>query len=524
MIETHDTNPCPICHAAKRVYKFKIRGDQITTCDECGLMFSSSVELSRDDNEKPDIFENNLSIHRHSEDKTEFEANKKYLQMLSTNFPDVQNILLIAQRGHFFATMAKEYGFSVVAHLSLEDLEEGNDLLQAVDAVVCIYQLEKSKNISMVLEKIYAALRPGGLLYLVTLLLDSRPAQLFGSSWVGWQSENKIYFDSNTIQLMLWRFGFRKLWMNKDVREYTLAHINERASDFPKTWITRIIRTGFQIIPSNLHDHFFRLPSSGIIVSARKEEHRETPVLSIVLPVFDEESTFPVLMDQLLDLEIPEVKKEIIVVESNSRDTSRELVLKYINHEDVKIVLQKNARGKGNAVREGIEHATGDILLIQDADLEYDLNDYYALLEPILMYKKAFVLGARHGGKWKMRHFSDQQGLSTYFNFGHKLFTTLINLLYGQHMKDPFTMFKVVRRDCLHNLRFECDRFDFDFELVIKLIRKGYVPQEIPVNYVSRSFKEGKKVNMFRDPLTWIRASFKYRFVSIYLTEISKAE
>jgi hypothetical protein len=77
-------------------------------------------------------------------------------------------------------------------------------------------------------------------------------------------------------------------------------------------------------------------------------------------------------------------------------------------------------------------------------------------------------------------------------------------------------MYKVFRRDCLHRLAFECNRFDFDFELVIKLLRKGYVPLEVPVNYVSRSFKEGKKVSAMRDPFTWIRALVKYRFASIY--------
>jgi glycosyltransferase involved in cell wall biosynthesis len=190
-------------------------------------------------------------------------------------------------------------------------------------------------------------------------------------------------------------------------------------------------------------------------------------------------------------------------------------VLNYKDRSEVKIVLQEKPSGKGNAVREGMEHATGDILLIQDADLEYDLNDYFALLEPVVTYKNPFVLGARHGGKWKMRQFSDQAQLSAYFNFGHILFTTLLNVLYRQRMKDPFTMFKVIRRDCLYNLKFECNRFDFDFELVIKLLRKGYIPVEIPVNYYSRSFKEGKKVNMFRDPFTWIKASFKYRFARI---------
>jgi glycosyltransferase involved in cell wall biosynthesis len=187
----------------------------------------------------------------------------------------------------------------------------------------------------------------------------------------------------------------------------------------------------------------------------------------------------------------------------------------YKDHPGVKIILQEKARGKGYAVREGFERATGDVLMIQDADLEYDLNDYDALLEPVVNYKRPFVLGSRHGGRWKMRHFNEQEHISAYFNFGHKLFTTLINFLYGQKMKDPFTMFKVFRRDCLYNLKFECNRFDFDFELVIKLIRKGYTPLEIPVNYNSRSFKEGKKVNMFLDPFSWIKASFKYRFARI---------
>jgi hypothetical protein len=115
-----------------------------------------------------------------------------------------------------------------------------------------------------------------------------------------------------------------------------------------------------------------------------------------------------------------------------------------------------------------------------------------------------------------MRRFADQPAVSAFFNFGHVLFRTALNAIYGQHIKDPFTMYKVFRRDCLHRLKFECNRFDFDFELVIKLLRKGYVPLEVPVNYASRSFKEGKKVSAWRDPLTWVRALVKYRFASIY--------
>ena len=168
-------------------------------------------------------------------------------------------------------------------------------------------------------------------------------------------------------------------------------------------------------------------------------------------------------------------------------------------------------------MRAGIKAVSGDYVLIQDADLEYDLEDYDALLEHLVAGRSAFVLGSRHGGRdvWKMRQFTGQRGLSMFFNLGHWFFTTLINVLFFQRLRDPFTMFKVFRRDCLSGLEFECNRFDFDFELLIKLIRKGYRPVELPVNYRSRSYQEGKKVSMFRDPLSWLGALVWLRWVKI---------
>ena len=183
----------------------------------------------------------------------------------------------------------------------------------------------------------------------------------------------------------------------------------------------------------------------------------------------------------------------------------------------MKLILEEQPRGKGYAVRIGLKAATGDYVLIQDADLEYDLEDYDGLLEPLVAGRAAFVLGSRHGGRnvWKMRQFTGQFGLSLFVNLGHWFFVTLINVLFLQRLRDPFTMFKVFRRDCLYALEFECNRFDFDFELLVKLIRKGYRPIELPVNYRSRAFKEGKKVQMFRDPLSWLRALAWLRFVKI---------
>jgi hypothetical protein len=234
---------------------------------------------------------------------------------------------------------------------------------------------------------------------------------------------------------------------------------------------------------------------------------------SIIVPVYNEKNTFPELMRTLLAKRLDHLglEREIILVESNSTDGTRELVAGFDSTPGVKILWQDRPRGKGHAVRAGLGVATGDIVLIQDADLEYDLNDYDALLEPLLAGRAAFVLGSRHGGRLRMRRFQEQQLLGEALNVAHLLLAGFINVLYGQSMKDPFTMFKVFRRECLYGLQLECNGFDFDHELVIKLVLKGYRPLEIPVNYCARSFKQGKKISFFRDPPGLIAADLKYR-------------
>jgi glycosyltransferase involved in cell wall biosynthesis len=233
----------------------------------------------------------------------------------------------------------------------------------------------------------------------------------------------------------------------------------------------------------------------------------------VIVPVYNERATVRAALDALLAKEIPGVAIEVVIVESNSTDGSRPIVLGYREHPRVKLLLEDRPRGKGHAVRAGFAQATGAILLIQDADLEYDLDDYQELLQPILSGRQAFVLGSRHGrGGWAIRQFTDQRLHALVLNLAHWTFTLLIDASLGIWLKDPFTMYKVFRRECLDGLTFECNRFDFDWELLIKLIRRGYRPIEIPITYRSRSFKEGKKIRLFYDPLTWLRAWAKSRF------------
>lgn len=235
--------------------------------------------------------------------------------------------------------------------------------------------------------------------------------------------------------------------------------------------------------------------------------------LSVIVPIYNERETVRAALDAILAKQIPGWTLEIILIESNSTDGTREIVAEYRSHPRVKLILEEKPRGKGYAVRTGLAQATGDVVLIQDADLEYDLNDYDVLLAPIATGRQAFVLGSRHGtGGWAIRKFADQPLQALVLNLGHWGFTFLINVSLGVWLRDPFTMYKVFRRDCLDGLTFECNRFDFDWELLIKLIRKGYRPIEIPITYHSRSFKEGKKVSIIRDPITWIFAWAKSRF------------
>jgi glycosyltransferase involved in cell wall biosynthesis len=238
--------------------------------------------------------------------------------------------------------------------------------------------------------------------------------------------------------------------------------------------------------------------------------------LSVIVPVYNERPTAVPALDALLAKQIPGMEIEILIVESNSTDGTRELILPYGQHPRVRLILEDIPRGKGHAVRAAFPHVTGDIILIQDADLEYDLADYEPLLAPILAGRQAFVLGSRHGeGGWAIRKFTDQPIRGFVLNLAHWTFTLMVNAALGTWMNDPFTMYKVFRKECLHGLTFECDRFDFDWELLIKLVRKGYRPIEIPVAYRSRSFAEGKKVRMFRDPITWMKALVKYRFAPL---------
>jgi glycosyltransferase involved in cell wall biosynthesis len=217
----------------------------------------------------------------------------------------------------------------------------------------------------------------------------------------------------------------------------------------------------------------------------------------------------------VLSVEIEDVVIELVVVESNSTDGTREVVSRYADDPRVRLVLQEAPKGKGAAVREGFKHVTGGIILIQDADLEYSVEDYPKLIEPITRGDVDFTLGCRHVPGEPLRVMDGMRKVSIAMNAAHWAFTWLFNVTYGTTLRDPFTMYKVFRTECIEGVEFVADRFDFDWELAGKLVRLGYMPIEIPVAYSARGFDGGKKVRFFRDPPTWIAACLRFRFCSL---------
>ena len=509
---SHDSKPpCPLCEQTSQTYLFSRHGAPVVRCGNCGFTRIDGGAWQPDSDAEP-----SESV-RPSSSYTERKAAEAYLAAYRARGGATSRLLAVVEEQHPFVAVASAAGCAIAARVTLSEIERGTVPDGPYDGAVVIFQLEKAADPIAALKALHRLLTPGAILSIVTPSLDSWPARVLRSQWTEWQPENRSYFDTQTIQSACLLAAFTEVEWSASQRTYTLEHLHGRAARSMPTRLTRAIRQAAPLMPSPLRRHVrVPLPASSLIVTARRTEPRTRPLLSVVMPVFNERATFESTLQAVLAKQLEGIDKEIIIVESRSTDGTRELVQRYDGHPGVTVILEERPRGKGAAVRTGLRRASGSIVLIQDADNEYDVDDYDALLEPLLTMRRAFVLGSRHVGSWKMRRFVDQPAATAFFNLGHILFGTALNVLYGQSIQDPFTMYKVFRRDCLHRLRFECNRFDFDFELVIKLLRKGYVPLEVPVNYASRSFKEGKKVSALRDPFTWIRALAKYRVVSIY--------
>jgi len=214
--------------------------------------------------------------------------------------------------------------------------------------------------------------------------------------------------------------------------------------------------------------------------------------LSIIIPVYNEAKTIKELLRRIEKVNLGRVKKEIILVDDCSTDGSREVVKK-LSNKYVKIFQKKNM-GKGAALKAGIRASTGDFIIFQDADLEYDPNDYNKLLKPILDGKTNISFGTRfEGPKFVMS--GKEKTMHKMHWFGNKLLTSFFNLLYGTKLTDVEPCYKLFKSDILKSIKVRTNRFEYDIELMCKLVKKGHRIMQLPISYNPRKFEEGKKIS-----------------------------
>ncbi len=227
--------------------------------------------------------------------------------------------------------------------------------------------------------------------------------------------------------------------------------------------------------------------------------------LSIIIPAYNEEKTIKSILEKVKSVDLGEVKKEIIVIDDCSKDSTRAILMKTAG---IKLLCHEKNRGKGAAIRTGIAHATGDFVIIQDADLEYNPDEYPILLKPILDGKTKVVFGSRFLGKPAL---TPRFNIHYIYYLGNKFLSTITGLLYGRTITDMETCYKMFSRDVVQSISLKADRFDFEPEITAKLLKKGHNIIEVPISYNGRSFDEGKKITS-KDGIRAIMCLIKYRF------------
>jgi glycosyltransferase involved in cell wall biosynthesis len=232
--------------------------------------------------------------------------------------------------------------------------------------------------------------------------------------------------------------------------------------------------------------------------------------LSVLIPVYNEERTLEEVVRRVRSIELP---KEIILVDDGSKDRSREILTRLQRESErapdplneIRVFLQPHNQGKGAAIKVALDHARGEVIIIQDADLEYDPHDYPALLEPIERGLADVVYGTRFAGGGAHRV------LFFWHSLGNRMLTLVSNMLTNLNLSDMEVGYKMFRAEVLKSIRLESNRFGFEPEVTLKLAKKGYRFYEVPISYHGRTYQEGKKIT-WKDGVSALYFMFRFRF------------
>jgi glycosyltransferase involved in cell wall biosynthesis len=225
--------------------------------------------------------------------------------------------------------------------------------------------------------------------------------------------------------------------------------------------------------------------------------------LSIVIPCYNEVNNIKIVVDEVLCS--TQIEKEVIIVDDYSTDGTREL-LSNLKIENVKIIFHPKNEGKGASLRSGFEKITGDIVIIQDADLEYSPREYEKLIQPIIDGKADVVYGSRFKG-------GDAHRVLYFWHYvGNKILTTMSNIFTNLNLSDMETCYKVFRKEVLNNINIQENRFGFEPEITAKIAKLKCRIYEVGISYSGRTYKEGKKIN-WKDGFSAIRCIIKYNIL-----------
>jgi glycosyltransferase involved in cell wall biosynthesis len=232
--------------------------------------------------------------------------------------------------------------------------------------------------------------------------------------------------------------------------------------------------------------------------------------LSVLIPVYNEERTLEEVVRRVRSIELP---KEVILVDDGSKDRSREILTQLQQQSErapdplneIRVFLQPSNQGKGAAIKVALDHASGDVIIIQDADLEYDPHDYPALLEPIERGLADVVYGTRFAGGGAHRV------LFFWHSMGNRMLTLVSNMLTNLNLSDMEVGYKMFRAEVLKSIKLESKRFGFEPEVTLKLAKKGYRFYEVPISYHGRTYQEGKKIT-WKDGVSALYYMLRFRF------------
>jgi hypothetical protein len=508
---------CPVCDADSERYLFTKTGARFVRCRSCGLVYA---------NPPPTTDRNYFDVdaagqHERPADRALFQTElTEIIESAVRAFENrraqpVRQVVLAGRTlsdGPDGPAGVGELRVVRMDAAEVERLTSAGDvapiraqITESTDVLVLNEVLEACARGSSVVQQLVDALPEGALVVVVFSNVRSLPARAMRRYWPRFFAWKSVYFDADNLARLMDRAGLRQVAQERRVTPYTAAYALERVGRPSTAALLRRVGLGSATV---------RLPAGTWVAMFEKPlAEPSSEMLSVVVPVFNEATYVGPVLEALLAKQVS-IPKEVIVVESNSTDGTREIVRSFEGRPGLRVVYEDEPSGKGAAVRRGLAAAAGSVFIIQDADFEYDLDDYDALLEPILQRRTSFVLGSRSLGldDWKVRRYASSRIKAFLMNFAQVLFAHTFNLLYQQKTTDVNTMFKVFRRECIEGLELVGNGFNFDIELVCMIVANGFSPMEVPVNYVARGFDEGKKINFLTDFFPSYAMFYRCRF------------